>query len=70
MSKKNTLDAKRLRKANKKYDRGYPSFYEQDKTKPDEVMTMAKFMRLGFYSNVLNMLGLVKETPDVNTTAD
>lgn len=64
MSKKNTLEAKRQRKANKQYDRDYPSFYEQDKSKSD-VMTVAKYLRMAFYSNVLNTLGLNVKDSDV-----
>lgn len=63
MSIKNTLESKRQRKANKQYDRGYPNFYEQEKSKSD-VMTMAKYLRMAFYSNVLNTLGLDKKEPN------
>lgn len=65
MSQKNTLENKRLRKAMRTKDRGYPSFYEQDKSKPEDIMTMTKFMRLGFYSKVLASLGLVTDGGDI-----
>lgn len=67
MSKKNTLEAKRQRKANKQYDSGYPNFYEQDNSKSD-TMTMAKYLRMAFYSDVLNTLLLnTKESNDTQT---
>lgn len=66
MSKKNTLENKRLRKARKQKDRGYPNFYEQTKSRPQDIMTMSKYLRMAFYSNVLSTLGLAKEVTDVN----
>lgn len=70
MSQKNTLENKRLRKARKQKDRGYPNFYEQTKNKQEDVMTIAKYMRLGFYSNILNALGLTKEVSVANATTN
>lgn len=70
MSKKNTLENKRLRKARKQKDHGYPNFYEQTKVVSEDAMTMDKYMRLGFYSNILNTLGLAKGGADADTTTN
>ena len=58
---KSTLEAKRLRREAKQYDRGYPNFYEQPKEKP-EVNPLQKAMRGFVMNHWFNLLGLTKET--------